>query len=217
MLYTDRGVKWLSQFDHEDRENASKLVTGLTLISHNEFERNLLTLIEIEVNAVKGKVALFAVREVEKDISFFKQAMTLTNNGPTLDSLNRGNDHGSEARVASMIRNFCKQSSGKALNHPSLEEIKAEKCNEIIFIDDFIGSGQRVLDYLASFWSERTIVSWVSFKYLKFRVISYSGIEEGVKNIEKHKSNPVISFYRSCPTIDLMPWVKVKRDAVIEL
>lgn len=41
LIYTEQGKKWLSQFDVLDQDIASLIANKLTLISHNEFERNL--------------------------------------------------------------------------------------------------------------------------------------------------------------------------------
>ncbi len=217
LLYTTRGSKWLNQFDYGDQENASKLVQYLTLVSHNEFERNLLKFVEDNINNIGGTVALFAVREVDTNQTFFNQAKSSSKGEVCLDSLSRGNNHGSEARVAAMIRNLCRESSSTILNHPTIEKIRKMKCNEIIFLDDFIGSGNRVFEFLTSFWRHPTIASWLSLKYLKFRVLSYSGTEKGTKTVSRHRSNPKVSTCYPCPTIESMLCTKTQRDAVIEL
>ena len=41
LIHTEQGKKWLSQFDRLDQEVASLIANNLTLISHNEFESNL--------------------------------------------------------------------------------------------------------------------------------------------------------------------------------
>lgn len=217
LLYTVRGTEWLKQFDYVDRENASKLAQCLTLVSHIEFERNIIKHILEALKEVQGTVALFAVREIDTGKTFFEQAVFFSENKTCLDALNRGNDHGSEARIASIIRNLCKLKPHKILNHPTIENMRAKKCDEIIFVDDFIGSGNRVIEFLNSFWSETTIVSWKSFKYLKFKVLTYSGTDVGIKSVSNHRAAPIISIYRNCPTIDTMPWGKPQRDSVIEL
>lgn len=218
LLYTERGQKWINQFENGDRANAEKLVKGLSLVSHNEFERSLLKQVEGMLEKEEGVVALFAVREVEREESFFQQSLFVgSGDQKKLDSLSRGNDHGSEARVAAMIRNLCKRKKGKLLNHPDISTMRERRCKKIVFVDDFIGSGKRVNDYLDSFWRERTIVSWMSLKYLEFSVVAYSGTIEGIERVCHHKSRPVISIVRSCPTLFSMPWIKPQRSAVVDL
>lgn len=150
LLSTARGRQWLSQFELADQEIARKAVRSLTLVSHNEFERNLISLVEKHAAEENGLVALFAVREICPDAPFFVQS---TRDG-VVDALSSGVDHGSEARIATIIRNLCKSAPDKFMNHPTIEEMRSRKCGAIFFLDDFIGSGDRVVDFCKAFgWS----------------------------------------------------------------
>ena len=44
LIHTEQGRKWLAQFDPLDQEIATAIANNLTLVSHNEFERNLVCL-----------------------------------------------------------------------------------------------------------------------------------------------------------------------------
>lgn len=217
LLYTERGQQWLSQFSPEDIECAERLVASLTLVSHIEFERNLLLMLEGFLKDSDGSVALFSVREVDWDESFFDSSVFFDDGREKIDSLTRGSDHGSESRIANTIRNFCNRHPRKTLNHPTLDDMRKESCRTILFVDDFIGSGNRVWKYINSFWKERSIVSWHSLKYLKFNVIAYSGTESGITYVSDHKSEPEVKIFRDCPSIDQMPWLPAHKRAVRDL
>ncbi len=215
LLFTERGRKWLKQFASVDSELAEKLVSSLTLVSHNEFERNLTALIEIRAEEIEGPVALFAVREIDHEVSFFDQAASDEAN--QVQALSKGADHGSEARISAIVRNLSKAKPGKYLNHPDVAQMRNKKCRSILFVDDFIGSGSRVRDFLQSFWLEPTITSWHSFKYLDFSVVVYSGTEDGIKSALRHKSKPSVHFHRGCPTFHDMPWSRDAKRKILNL
>lgn len=217
LLYTERGKRWLSQFSPEDIECAERLIASLTLVSHTEFERNLLSMLEDFLVDKVGPVAIYAVREVDYGDSFFCSSVFFDEGKEKIDSLTRGSDHGSESRIANTIRNFCKRHPQNFLNHPTVDEMREASCRSILFVDDFIGSGNRVWKYINSFWREASIVSWHSLKYLKFNVIAYSGTESGITNVLNHKSKPEVKIFRDCPSIDQMPWKPIHKRAVRDL
>lgn len=232
LIYTDRGKIWLDQFDYIDQEVACLLVNNLTLVSHNEFERNIVKTINNIVDRESGVVAFFAMRELEPmtkqargkrfhkivDVSrpYYDQVKVATD-GKSIVPLGQTADIGSEGRVVSIIRQFCKQDRNRFLNHPTLEELKAKKCRHIVCIDDFIGSGKRAFEFVNSLWAEKTIVSWNSSKYIKVHVAAYSGTDIGIKKLESHRSLPVVHVYKDAPTFNSMPWSREKKDEVIAL
>lgn len=215
LLYTERGKNWLAQFGADDQEAACKIVTSLTLVSHSEFERVIQRSLENLSSEHEQPIAFFAVREVEKQKSYFDQ-YTDPDTG-NVDALVSGSNHGSEARVAATIRNYCKTDPDRLLNHPALEELKHRKCRTVVLVDDFIGSGERTAEYIDAFWMDRTFVSWLSLKYLKVVVVAYSGTERGIKRVSKHKAKPEIIIERSCPTFRDMPWRNELRKSVLDV
>lgn len=222
LIHTDQGKKWLSQFEPLDQELAITVANSLTLISHSEFRRKLESKLQQLASEIDGSVALYAVREIkkqennnlyeEKPIPFFEQAIH-SDNGNSVNAVDDTADLGSEAIVAQIIRQISKSNPNKYLNHPALEVIRKDKCNSIIFVDDFIGSGRRVRDFLESFRLEPTVVSWLSGKQINFHVVTYSGTEDGIKYVACHKSKPTLHIYRDAPTFDSIYWsLQKKRD-----
>lgn len=204
LLYTERGIKWFEQFSYDDKELAERLVSSLTLISHSEFNRSIQNILENRISGFNYPSAFFAVREVEHGKSYFHEYTDPATG--EISSLSSGSDHGSEARVAAMVRNICKTDPTSLKNHPSIEEMRESKCKTIILIDDFIGSGERVIEFLDSFLLNKTIRSWLSLKYMKFVVVTYSGTAKGLRRVKKHRSRPKIIIERDCPTFSEIPW-----------
>lgn len=225
LIHTEQGQKWLAQFDFVDQDIAITVANNLTLISHVEFERNLLKKLEEVVSEEKGCVGFFTIRELEKRqsesgfdtdvIPFYSQVKS--EDGKSVNALSASADQGSEARIAQIIRQFCKSNPKKYFNHPTLEVLRKKKCDGVIFVDDFIGSGNRVTEFLTSFWIEPTIVSWLSGKQIHFHVITYSGTEEGISSVERHKSKPRIHIYRDAPIFSSFFWGDQKKDRVKKL
>lgn len=215
LIHTEQGKKWLSQFDPMDQGTAISIADNLTLVSQTEFERNLLLKLERLASSIEGSVGFFAVRELKKASPFYSQVTSC--NGQSVNALSSSSDQGSETRIAGIIRNLCLSNPEKYLNHPTLESLRKNKSDAIIFVDDLIGSGNRVHEFLNSFWLEKTIVSWLSGKQIKFHVVTYSGTRDGINYVERHKSKPQVHIYRDAPTFNSFPWSNEKKKRVEKL
>jgi len=226
LVHTARGKLWLQQFAPLDQEVAILLANSLTLISHNEFSRNLQKAIQEAASQHDGSVALFAIRELEKEgppshwgasvLPFFAQTK-IGKDGKTVTAVSGSSDQGSEAIVAQIIRQICKANPTKFLNHPALNAMRTRKCDAAIFVDDFIGTGRRTNEFLQSFWLEPSVVSWLSSKHMRFDVVAYSGTEKGIEAVKQHKSNPNVHIHIEAPTFHSLPIGARKREAVINL
>lgn len=227
LIYTKQGERWLSQFDALDQETAKLLLNSLTLVSHTEFRRNLEALILDVSTKIAGPVALYAVRELKKEpdkgqlfsshvVPFFDQ-VTKSNNGKNVNSIGVSSDQGSEAIVAQIIRQLSKANPKKILNHPSKEELRTQRCDSLMFIDDYIGSGQRVSDFIDAFWRDRTIASWLSSKHIKIQVVAYSATAQGLRHLEFLKASPELIIYRDSATFITLPIKVERREALLEL
>jgi hypothetical protein len=208
---TQQAKDWLAQFAAADRKTAKRLLDCLTLVSHSEFERGLTQLVIEESEKIESPVALYAVKEQDPRVSFFQDATT------EIDAVDRGSDLGSEARVAAIVRNLAKAHPKKYLNHPTLKRIKDEKCRAIIALDDFIGSGERTTEFLASMWLSATLRSWHSYKLTRFLSLAYSGTTQGVGRVNRTRSKPTVFLHRSCPTFSDIPWSQQTKEDVIRL
>ncbi len=226
LIYTAQGQKWLNQFDQFDQEAAKLLARSLTLVSHVEFRRNLEELILERGNSLVGSVGLYSVRELKKDTScpswnrsvlpFFEQ-VTASSDGKTVNSLSASSDQGSEAIVAQIIRQLSKSDPVKYLNHPSKDALRDQKCDALFFVDDFVGSGRRVSNFIDAFWKDKTIVSWLSSKHIALNIITYSGTGEGIKRLQRHRSRPDVTIHRDTPALHMLPISQERREIIYDL
>ena len=215
LLYTIRGKAWLAQFDAADQEAARKLVSSLTLVSHSEFEKVTQQIFESVSAYHTHPIGFFAVRELNSARSYFDQ-YTNPQSGE-INALVSGTDHGSEARAAAAIRNFCRTAPDSLLNHPSLIQMRSNKCRTVVLVDDFIGSGKRAAEFLDALWADRTFLSWLSLHYLKIIVVAYSATDEGMKRVGRHRAKPELVVERPCPNLKDMPWGQLLQRTVIEV
>lgn len=74
LLLTELGEAWLRNFDANDRPIARELVAGLSLVSHNEFERGLTQLIAGVSQKIIGTLALYGARELPSGFNLLKAA-----------------------------------------------------------------------------------------------------------------------------------------------
>ncbi len=212
LLYTNLGQKWLAQFVGADQDIAERIIDSLTLVSHSEFLREIQKALEQEATGPKQPAAIFAVREIDPSTSYFAQVIRKPN-GEVLPLLDVS-DVGSEGEMAFAVRQFCKPKPKLRLNHPTIAKMRKAKVRKIILVDDVIGSGKRVTDFLDALWKVASLTSWHSLKYIKFVVVSYSGTRSGCRQVRRHKCKPEIRVTRPCPTFSRMPIKEELRDAI---
>jgi hypothetical protein len=208
---TLRGKEWLGRFEDIDRELAERVLSALTLVSHSEFERTLTAKIIDFATQIDGPVALFATREVKPSEPYFNES------DDPINAVAPGSDLGSEARVAALIRNLSRTSSGKLLNHPSVGDMRKAKCRAIFTVDDFIGSGKRTADFLSSMWMNLSLRSWHSLGLISFWAVTYAATEVGLHKVENSRTGAKVRYARDCPAFRNMPWRKNVLEAALDL
>jgi hypothetical protein len=165
---------WLSQFAVGDRQAAKMLLHHLKFVSRDEFSAWLR-------NAVgqlpDGEIhALYSVRKLDET-----QAVLWDEAGNPV--VRPGASLGSEDLVYSLISNLVRSSNGKFLDHPSLSGLKGQKVRSYVLIDDSIGSGDRVSGFINAMLAHPTLLSWWSFGWVKFHVISFARPREAEAKI----------------------------------
>jgi hypothetical protein len=63
--------------------------------------------------------------------------------------------------------------------------MRAARIKNVVLIDDLIGSGKQISDYLGKM--EPTLKSWISFKWTKLWIIAYGGLDVGVQSVSRNK------------------------------
>jgi len=215
--HTMAGRAWIGRFDAPDQETATRLLASLTLVSHSAFERSLSTLILTTAAKVAGPAALYATREFETGTDYFAAMADAADPLAPHDAVAKGADLGSEARIATMIRNLCNANPEKLLNHPSLKTLHSTRAKALFVVDDIIGSGKRTATFLRAMWRSVSLMSWHSRHQIHFSAIAYSGTEIGFRTVSRLKCRPKVNVVRQCPTFDSMPWHNEIGNAVISL
>jgi hypothetical protein len=206
LLLTASGRAWLGRFAEANRPMVRQLTEALLLVSLQEFERTLQRTIETFANDCSEPVALYSAREVPSNSN-----LSFRNGGNGLDSVAAGSDVGSEARVAHFVRQLCRTQSNQLLRQPSIEKLLNSRVRHIVVVDDLIGSGGRIYNYLTQLWNDSTIKSWWSYKLISFTVVAYAGTAEGVRHVRQHPCKPNVEIHRYCPTLNGLPWPLERR------
>ena len=118
---------------------------------------------------------------------------------PKIIELSLKDGIGSEGTFAHLCRDICTANS-RLLNHPSLSEIKISKCRWILCIDDIIGSGKRMDEFIKWLNMHPTIKSWRSFGWLKFATISYAVSEKGLDRLKGCNAIKEIQYREYAPS-----------------
>jgi len=211
---TNKGIEWIKQFDVEDQENAASLIDQIKLVDNQKLLSELHSMIVSRADCIGGRVGLYAEREVELDGNknpkgLFKQELKndqlrAFGEGPslTIPTIDGHIEVGSEGVIANLITQLCRISPEMFYNHPRPDLIRDKKIQSFFLITDFIGSGGHIRDYLSAVWRVASVKSWASLKLMKFEVIAYSAVEQGIASIRRHNCSPHVSINFTCPTID---------------
>jgi len=171
LVSLEQGAKWVAQFQEHDRPLASDLITGLYLVSANEFRRTITQLAEKIAEQSESPIAAYAIREATAS-PFFPDRKR----APRLAPSRRV---GSEGLVANIISTWSDGNPESFLNHPPISTLKKKEVRDIVLVDDIVGSGKRASDFLRSFMRSPTLRSWRSYGLLRIHVLAYAASHVG--------------------------------------
>lgn len=214
---------WLDQFDYSnDRQLAETLLDSINYCPLNEFKNSLTKLIKSEL-PLKQPSALFIERELQKTRAtlpppVYKQQLTLKSEskstpkkrhlrayGAAMQAVQSltytTQDVGSEGVVAFIGNTVCRSNPNRFLLQPTAENVRKSKVRNFVILTDFIGSGKRAFDMLDAMWNVASIRSWHSFKFVKFWVLAYSGTQQSITRVRKHRFAPEVRVVTECPTL----------------
>ncbi|MGX1181552.1 hypothetical protein AB7M31_004620 [Pseudomonas sp. IAP-CY TE4608] len=214
---------WLDQFDNSnDRQLAETLLDSINYCPLNEFKNSLTKLIKSEL-PLKQPSALFIERELQQTRAtlpppVYKQQLTLKSEskstpkkrhlrayGAAMQAVQSlrytTQDVGSEGVVAFIGNTVCRSNPNRFLLQPTAENVRKSKVRNFVILTDFIGSGKRAFDMLDAMWNVASIRSWHSFKFVKFWVLAYSGTQQGISRVRKHRFAPEVRVVTECPTL----------------
>ncbi|EOW9141025.1 TPA: hypothetical protein NKP35_004722 [Vibrio parahaemolyticus] len=166
---------WIEQFDLVDRYAAELLLQSLNYVSFSEFEKSIQNQIEEVVERVQqnGKTCV-AVFPVSKNLQ------NKFNENKEVKSVND-----SSGRIGHALKNLERKLAKKIEVSPRVSSMSQRKVRHIIYVDDFIGSGKRFVD----FWRKdvsKSVKSWVSGGYCKIWIVSHTVHSEGLSKIIKN-------------------------------
>lgn len=154
---------WLSQFDRSKRPAAKYLLSRLQFASRDYYSAWLLE--KLGGYADGQPHAVYSVRK------FAKNTRTLWRSNGSVQP-RPATTQGSEDLVASVISNALRQYKNRFLDHPSLKVLRDHEIHDIILIDDSIGSGKRISDFVRLMTDHPTFKSWWSYGLIVLHVLS---------------------------------------------
>lgn len=213
------GQAWLKQFPvPAHAEAAAKLLNSILLLSEKDVAeaiRDQLDRIAKDRDGLRRCVALYAEREFDgaavfevREISdstkrIRKRAVGYS--GPPAIRPTRGRARvGSEGAIAYLISQEVERWPRILKNHPGPDRIRAKSSpvGAIVIVTDFIGSGKRVRKMLDKFWRVPSVKSWVSLKWVNFKVVAAAGTRSGIAEVQSHRLTPAVHVGHIAPTID---------------
>lgn len=203
---------WLSQFPVSDRSVAEELVKRIKFVSADELAAGLLSLIASRVAAGETPLALYAERELRKRGGYPNKLFKVhrrkvkrasgKSGPPAVSPVHFGRPAtGSEGIIANIITRSRRTNNSAIIEHPGPDSIRQNKVRRFAVVCDFIGSGNRVYEYLESAWKVESVKSWYSGGFLRFEVFCYSATLEGLKKLKSHRSSPKVFQVSGCPTV----------------
>lgn len=168
--------KWLEQFPGDRVPSAIDLLMKLQFIKRDVYAEWL----KEQLSTVEGgPCALYAVRKFDdpRDSYWDTEGMP-----PTRPASSQG----SEDLVQSVVANLRKSGDDRFLDHPGIENLKSSRVRRIVLIDDSIGSGQRVSDFIDFFMKSKTIMSWWSYGLIQFHVVAFIRTHSAEERIRKY-------------------------------
>jgi hypothetical protein len=181
---------WLSQFQLCDQSVAKTMLHRLRFVSREVYSSWLKqTLGNLPVGR---SYALYGVRKLPEEGALWASDGTVANRpGGTL---------GSEDFVYSLIANVVRSSGGALKDHPTISDLRENKIHDYVLIDDSIGSGKRMTDFINAMLSHPTFLSWWSYGFVRFHILSFarpSDVERKIVAKVRGSDHPVRKFRKS--------------------
>ena len=167
---------FINQFDTDDQGSVRKLVDSLVFIDRKEIHRHYRNVVVEHLNKNGKRIAVFPMEK-----KYFVRGKEVKKDGKE-----KRKDYDSSVVIGRILKSL-EQEFGvnKVINSPSLETIKQDKIQHVIFFEDTIGSGKRVLDFWTNYPVDeiKSIKSLCSYKKLKVSFCVFSHSSRGVENI----------------------------------
>lgn len=166
---------WLDQFKPPHRYLAEYLLAKLRYVSLEEVE----AWVQSEVTGLVNELCKDGKRP---SIAIFSVSKPFVNEFNKDKEAKKTSD--SSGRIAHMLRNLERSFPGHIELNPRVESMRARKVEHVVFVDDFIGTGDRFIKS----WRKtvpRSVKSWAAFGWCKIWVLAFAAHESGARRIER--------------------------------
>lgn len=178
---TDRGVRWLSNFSDDERETAHILLDSLRIASSDEMRVGVQALLLAQ--RFDSPAVLIPVRSME-DLRSETGAVSRAAEDRLVayEDFSPGSPlevtPGSEGFIGNLIRDLTRSTLGQGGHwvHPSasLDDMKNSRCRTLVFVSDYVGSGDQVARFIGAFLRNPRIRSWRSFGWITIAAVSFA-------------------------------------------
>lgn len=211
---TPQGLAWLSNFRACEQTAARLLLDALDLVGQDRLRDGLIELALRLAGELPGPVALIPVREMAPGQSYYKgdknakASLLLSNSFP-----------GSEAVVANFASSLRRASGGRGdfVASPSLRNMREAKCRTVLFLEDFCGSGKRILDFYDAFHRHPTMKSWLSYGIIKVHVATFAITSKSEERLKRRFGDDRVHYHQICPTFATRSWTANERQLIEDL
>ena len=197
-----RVAMWLSNFPLDRREAAALLVDGLRLVSETDLRRDLGDLVDRLVSELPGPVAAFPAREVLPGLSAYP-----VGRDADYDIFQPGLP-GSEAIVGNVLTGLIRQPRvpGILLPDHGLAPLREARVRTILLVDDFSGSGKRLVDFATALRRHATVRSWASGHRIAFHVAVFAATARAVRLLQRRFGEERVHLAHAAPTFAGAGW-----------
>lgn len=216
MLLSDtaRGRRWLGNFDLTEQAAATLLLDSLELVGQDALRDGLLELVEQLGTALPPPIALVPVRELAPGQAYFARGRDAK-----ARLLQPKSFPGSEALVANILSGARRAAAphNPFVGAPSLTNMRDARCRSILLVDDFSGSGGRIMDFWRGFRAHPTLRSWLSYHRIDYHVAAFAATERAFRRLQRAFGGDNVHLHRMCPTLDACKWDEAEGAAVVRL
>lgn len=167
--------QWIETFK-ADQQTVVSLLLKLRFVARDDFSMWLANQI---TTVCSRPTAILAVRKIEDDFDCLWEED---------GHMRRIESHsmGSEDLVKSVVANLKKGPiNANVLDHPSISEMQDRRVHDILLLEDSIGTGQRVRDFVTRLIRQKNVYSWWNSGRLRLHVLAFSRSVESEAHILK--------------------------------
>jgi hypothetical protein len=205
---------WLSQFAAADIPRAMRLLDDLTIVTPLDYLTRIKQQVETILQRHSGVIAMYPIWDIQQlpPVGWLNERGGPAESVFALDTSSKTPGEvieppklmmeGSVGSAIHIIGDVVKEFDGRVLDRPSLGALRRTRCTRILLLDDIIGSGQRVTEYLESFYLHPTVKSWCSHPGLQISIVCFAARDIAVNTLVRMPT-PKVAFARP-PAVEVL-------------